>query len=382
MEKTSLLYSIPYQALFSLYFILAVISFLDKNKRYENGIRTICFFSFLFFFGLRGYIAFDCHSYSEFFNRELSFENFNESRFEPGFVLYMMLCKAIVPDYHFFVFLSTLIDLLVFNWFFKRYSPNYALSFAIFLVFSINLEIELARNVKAILLFLVAIPYIEKRKPLQYFSLITLALTFHLSSVFYYPLYFFIHKKISRSVVLCVIIFSNLIYLSQIQYLKIIMLKFTQLFNTPFNNLITYYLYSNEYSMSRGISIGYIERTISLFLVYMYYNKLISIKSSNILFINLYLVYNIITLCFSEFSIFVTRVGMLFTISYCIIWPSILYSMKIRNNIYCLLLFFATYSLLKVNTYASRAVYLYENILFNYMSKEKRQYIIDNFNDE
>ena len=160
------------------------------------------------------------------------------------------------------------------------------------------------------------------------------------------------------------------------------MLKFIEFFNTPFNSIISIYLSNNEYSMSRGISIGYIERTITLFFVYTYYNKLISIKSSNIIFINLYLVYTIITLCFSEFSIFVERVGMLFTISYWIIWPSILYSVRIKNNIYCLFLFFATYSYLKVNTYASRAVYLYENILFNSMSKEKRQYIIDNFNDK
>ncbi len=53
------------------------------------------------------------------------------------------------------------------------------------------MEIELLRNVKCVMIFLLALPYAEKRKIVPYILLMLLAYSFHRSAILFAPLYFF-----------------------------------------------------------------------------------------------------------------------------------------------------------------------------------------------
>lgn len=53
------------------------------------------------------------------------------------------------------------------------------------------MEIELMRNVKSLMLFLLAVPYIAQRRFWPFALLMALAFTFHTSTIFLFPLFFF-----------------------------------------------------------------------------------------------------------------------------------------------------------------------------------------------
>ena len=59
----------------------------------------------------------------------------------------------------------------------------------------IIMSTNLMRNTIAIMIFINAIKYIDERKPIQFFLLCILAITFHLSALMYLPTYFFLHKE-------------------------------------------------------------------------------------------------------------------------------------------------------------------------------------------
>ena len=116
--------------------------------------------------------------------------------------------------------MSTIINAVLLNVFFKRYlsAKYYALGFILFIAFyGLTLEVDLMRNIKALLIFLIALRFVEERKPIQYFLLISLAFFFHWSALFFIPLYFFLHKPISLRTFIVVLVIGNLIFIFNIQ---------------------------------------------------------------------------------------------------------------------------------------------------------------------
>ncbi len=343
MEVSSILYSFPYWIVLTLYVLLALIELRNKGNKYRlQLIRYVSIVVFLFFFGLRAWVGYDCHGYASLYeSTEPLFhshylENWNNLWVEPGYVLYSSVLKWISGDYAVFVFISCLLDAAVINWFLKRYSPNYALAFFVLLAMHTTMEIELMRNVKAIMLFLLAIPYIEQRRFWRYTGLMALAFTFHTSSVILYPLYFFVHKPCPKKVFLIGFILCNVLYFSQIEYLKPIIRGLAGLFGGKIAPMTEIYLESDLYGANRGVSIGYIERFVTSILVMIYYDKLLAQRKSNVIFVNMFIIFIFIMLLFNQISIIAERVGLLFAISYWIVWPSLLYCFRwMSNRIVC-----------------------------------------------
>jgi len=373
-------YSLPY--IIFIVFILGIAAFQlgmpieEKSRKYINFTVVLAYVLFL---GFRGFIATDWINYYPFF-KDLPTDfslALKKNSYETGFVLYSVLIKKISTDYVFFQLINTLTNLCLLQLFFKRYLPvkYYALGFAVFLVFYGNgLEISLLRNFKAILLFLIALPYIEHRKPFKYFFLVIIAFFFHWSSIFYFPLYFFLHKKIPIKIFLITFILGSLVYLLHIQYISPIIKLTTTILPQGISEKVLIYMGSEIFTKSYGLTFGFFERTITAFLVLFYYNK-IQTNRSNILFVNSLYIYISLYLFCSEITIVLERVACIFAFSYWILIPAIVQNAE-RKIKPLLTFFFALLIISKMYMTTNSIFYDYDSFLLGKSKTYNERYEI------
>jgi hypothetical protein len=338
---------------------------------------------FLFFFGLRGFVGWDWYAYYPAFERAgglFSQEFFrtisNEGAREPGYAIYMSLIKTIVPNYHFFIFVSVLIDLLVFNWIFKRYSLNYAFCFLVFMAISAPMEVDLLRNIKAVILFLLAVPYIEKRRIVPFILIMLLALSFHSSAIFMMPLYFVGRKALPRTLVIVLLSIANVIYLLQLQFMTPFVEAVASWLGGSYEVMTEIYLSSDLYGVSRGISIGFIERLGTSILILLFYKKLQQ-RPGYTLFMNMALLSIFIYLLFGEITIIIDRVVLLFAISYWFIWPELYHAFRWQANRAIYFSMICIYIILRIWVNSRHVLYQYDNVLFGITPYEERVQTFD-----
>lgn len=338
---------------------------------------------FVVFFGFRGLIGWDWHSYYPFFKSiKPIFEfNFNtETPYDKGFVIYATIIKACTKEYNLFILISTIIDGVLLHFFFKRYLPMYLYTFG-FVVFIVMegliMEVNLMRNIKGLLLFLLSIQYIEKRNLTKYFLLNLLGLSFHWSSIVFFPLYFFIHKKIELKVVIYIFVIGNIIYLSQIEYVKPLIKSISTVFGGITKEKSDFYLNSAMFNNQYGITLGYLERFATSLLIMLYYNKLIDKSKTNIIFINSFIIFFILYFYFSEISIVVTRLGTLFIFSYWILWPQIIDTTTSISK-YIIVSILCIYLNIRVSKMTNNVLFKYDNIIFeNSQSFQQREKVFN-----
>ena len=312
MPIESPIYSVPWILLIVFFIMLTVTEHL-LMKRQGNLtvdmqiIRWISIISLIFFFGLRGFEGWDWTLYYPAYKDLpplLSFRAglFTSTRFEHGFVVLMAAVKSIWSNYHFFVFISTLIDILILNEILKRYS-KYSFSFSCLLFIIMGgfyLETDLLRGAKSIMLFLLSVKYIEERKILPYYLLNIAACLFHISALIFLPLYFVLNKKISRKTVIIIFIAGLTIFLLRIQYIRPFLAWISSGSDSRFAELINKYLENPSFATGYGITIGLFERIVTFTLIIIYYEKLIKKNSINLIFLNCFILYFIIFFYFSE----------------------------------------------------------------------------------
>ena len=137
-------YSFPY-LLFLFYLFLIVLwefSLKAKGDRRLKKIRIVIWGSFLFFFGLRGFVNTDCLSYYPFFEGlKTVWDGYSygyvlsEYDWEPGFITVVYLLKSIIPNYFVWTFVWTLIAIIALDSFFSRNVKYYSLGFLLFFIF-------------------------------------------------------------------------------------------------------------------------------------------------------------------------------------------------------------------------------------------------------
>lgn len=345
---------------------------------------------FLLFFGLRGFINTDWINYYKFFEElhTLGSSDWgdiltNSYNMEAGFVLSSMVFKSIIPNYFVWIFVLTLIDIYILNLFFKQYVHYYVLGFILFYVFGgLVMEVNLLRNMKSVILFLVSIKYLKENKWKNYMLLNVLGCFFHVTSVVYIILYFILKKEISSKIMWGIFILGNLIFLFQIQFIKPIIIFCGELIDGRISYLINFYFESDLYSKAYGLSIGYLERCLTFLLIMLYYKRLVAKNRDNIIFINAFLVYIFIFLYFSEIQILLERLSLLFIFSYWILYPRIysLINLKFNKSVFLILLF--CYSCMKLISLNDNIIQKYDNLLFGIESYEQRRMIFDYYSDE
>lgn len=366
--------ALPYILLVIFYILLSAVSYY-KNK-FRLIIEVISVAVFILFFGFRGFIFYDWSSYYPAFESlpdvsTLFTQDWLKWGWEPGFILFATIIKELTGSYQFFILVCTVINAILLTKFFKLYLPILPLGFMMYFTMNgIQISTDLMRNSIAICIFLNAIPYIQKRKIVQYISLCLLAATFHASALIYIPLYFFLHKQLNKWIGLSLLVIANIIYLLHIPIVKPIISLFVGLLMPSTKLWIDAYL-NMDATTGSILSIGYLERLLTATLIFCYYNKLIKRRNSP-LFVNATLIFLIIFLLLSEFRTMSMRTSTLFSFGYWIVWIDLIDCFKYKNNKILFVSFICLYSVLKTYSNCSSKVARYENVLFGESNYNER----------
>lgn len=317
--------SIPYLLLALVLFFL----YLGEKGRIR-GLRPktsiwVAYILMWLFVGLRGHMMSDFIIYWYFFKEcpdlfHLTSTIFH-NRIEPGFFVYTSIFKLFSNNYFVWVAFNTLIDLVVLAWFFRRYCRSMVLPLIFFIAFNgLTLEFNLYRNMKSIDLFLLSLPYLQRRRFLPYLLLNLLGSTIHSSSFLYIPCYFILARTMGKAWLWGLFIVSNILFLGNISII-----------GTVFNNLsivkmLAIYDRVNGYSGNAQVvkfSMGYFERTFSFLLFTWIYFKYYRHHRTFTIFYNSYFIYYCTFLIFYEVQVFVDRIPTLFIYSYWVLYSTV-----------------------------------------------------------
>lgn len=395
MQPTfSTTYSYPYIILFLIFFVLFLLENRIRKKDGDiNMIRYFCMLVFFVFFGFRGYLDTDWALYYPLYENSPTlddanglskfFSSINEDfilKIEPGFKIILVLLKSINEDYFTLQIFSSFVNVLFLNYFFKKYSPQYALGFIMYLIFSgLIIEINLLRNSKAIFLFIYSLQFIKERKALQFFVCNGIAIFLHSSAIFFFPLYFFLHKKIPTPFVWGAFLLGNFLFLAQIKYITPVVIAIGNFFGGAYSLLAEGYSNNKLYNSSYSISVGYLEKVFTFVILYKFYERIGDKLKDNAtlnIFYNLFFIYIITYLFLSEYSVFIDRITTLFVFSYWILYPYLYATLKqeLKAVFSVVLLLFGIYKMVYSNNNILRN---YENILWDKPTVSKAYF---NFN--
>ena len=365
-----------------------VFSYLESKSSeiLKNKLINIVTLLLIFFFGLRGFIQSDFQNYYPWFDellvlKETDLKSLFVDKYEFGFVFLTVFCKSIWPDYFMWIFLSSLIDIVLLRKIFKDYSVNVCLSFAIyFAIGAIIMEFNLMRNIKAILILFLSLRYIKEKKMWNFFLCVFVASLFHITSIIFVPLYFILDKRWSKKVLLVIFVVCISVLLFRIRFLSIVLPPIASMLGGKYNVMFETYYSSGMLDASYGISFGLIERVITFFLVYYFYDVWEDKHGNKYIFPNMVIIY---FMCFSllaEMSVLLERLAYYFALSYCVFYPNLLKKIRLRNNrllICCFIFFIFT---LKVAQQTRTIVCKYDNLLFGIESFEERLITLNYFN--
>ena len=372
-------YSIPYLFFIIILFILAY--FEDKSQciKQKNNYIYIAEILLILFFGLRGFVQSDFQNYYPWFEYlptlwEINdFESAFEENYEPGFVLLSIMCKSISSNYFVWIFIFSLIDIILLKKIFNQYSVNCCLSFAIyFAIGALIMEFNLMRNIKAILILVYAIKYIRYKQMWKFFLCVIIATLFHITAIIFVPLYFVLDKKWPKSVLLMIFIVCVTVLISQVKLLSIVLPKITTFLGGVYIKKAELYDVSGMLDVSYGISFGFIERSVTFFMVYLFYDKWVDKTGNRYIFPNMIVIY---FMCFSllaEMSVLLERFAYYFALSYSIFYPNLVKHIRTKFSRVVLVYFIVGIFTLKIVQQTQTIVFKYDNILFGIESYEKR----------
>lgn len=377
----SMQYAIPYLLTGVFFLSLSVLPVAQIRIVPKWVIWLLCLFAFVFFFGLRGGVGYDCCSFylPLFDGSHDDLAGFLENDREKGFLTLTWVLGQFICDGNVYLCIMTIIDACLLHFFFRRYSINYAFSF--FLFFSINMifEIDLLRNAKAIFIAMLAMSCVNDRRFVWYALLVILASLFHNSAIIYLPLYPVLVSKFDKRILWTVFVFANVIYFSQIPLGFVVGKAMGILFSERLEAYVT-----GEYSSAiRGITLGYFPRIIPFLVVMVLYDRFFKRFSYANLIFNLYLCYMVIGLVVGDLSELMRRISHLFEPAVWVIWPMILSIIPEVGTRLSLMLFIVLYGFSKIIIQTASPIFEYQNILLQpeAMTVEERKITKDAYHE-
>lgn len=344
--------------------VLEVFSY-DKYSKWNTKVLYIILVLTGSLFMTRWYVGWDWYNYKlDFYSDIMSYEY--------GYRLFVQIIRGIYPNFNFFVGVNTVVDFLLIGYILKKYSPYPILTFFLYLgIVGLSLEIDIMRNVKSILLFLISLQFIEKNKPFHYFIINVIGILFHVSAIVYLPLYFLLKVNINKKYILIVFIIGVIYYISNATMAIDIIDKLNI---ERLNGYKTYFL-----DEEREISIFFIERVVLFACVFFgsgfieeKYKKIYTIIE-NSAYISIF-----IFLFSSELLIMSLRVSLLFFYSYWFIFPLLLKNLELnklaRGTVFIIAMLIVTFrSYNFLNFKGNQMVYKYENIFFKNTPLEDKE---------
>lgn len=335
-------YSTPYFIyVLVLLLIFALLNVKAVRNSLSNILTLIVALSFVIFFGCAGYVQIDCLNYLGLYeelptwgNGILSF--ISESHFDSFYLMYLSIFKTIGLNYSSYEFINTIVDVCLLFCILRRYLPNhlYPIFLIVFMAYQgLEFEFNLQRNTKAIFLFLLSIPYIEQRRWQPFFILNTIGFLFHWSALCFFPLYFFIHKKLTRSSFFSILVISIVLAVISKTIILDLVNVFGKLLPESVGSNILKYISLERYNNATGLKLYDIERFVWAFIIGLSYNKLVSYNSKYVILLNLFCCYMLAFSLGKGMSIIESRIGMLFIPSYWVLIVSILHVEKTKVKI-------------------------------------------------
>lgn len=369
-----------YFGVFSFLTLGVLIEQWSENKRMRENFFLFSLLLLILFFGLRGYIGYDWYSYKpnfdsistlgEIFKGDLGILN---SGYELGFQFYTALIKSFTSNYFIYNFINTAVDFLILYFVIRRYSKYPMFSLLLFFsVYGLTLEIDMLRNAKSIMLFLISIEYIEERKPLKFLVLNILGILFHSSSLLYLPMYFLLNIKWNKKFILALFIIGNIYYLLDMRIAIKIIKEYNTLLPAPIGSRLSGYFSIIPVDFPLGFTLYYFERVLLFVGCWLVRDELIRKKYGNIMLNSLYISI-FFFLYLSEFSVISMRFGLLFIYSYWFIIPMLLeYYPKVLIIIIGIGIGAFRFDN-QINFIGNREVYSYQNIFINSKSEEEQR---------
>lgn len=312
-------YAWPYLVYFVLLLFVHLI-YCTKVKRHgysEEYAKSLSKYydvfvgvTFLFFFGLRGFIYTDCFQYYSFFQNNKEYElSYLSGWYEPGYILSNQIISLFTDSFWVFQFVWTAIDFLLLRTILKRECGKYFyLAFAFLLPLWTGAEMNLFRNVKAILIAFWALQFLRDRQLVKYLLAIAFASTFHLTALFFLPLYFFIHRPMIKVYIACAVI-AMFFYITGLDSILHNFIGFGKMIGGRMDVKAVAYATDVKANL---FSFGFLYRvflTTLFFCVYRVYCK------KNVVFANLSLIYCFIFIGLSSITVLRDRFSVMFVLA-------------------------------------------------------------------
>lgn len=346
------MFSIPY---FVIFFSLFTNFFLQYEDKYLRKIGILFSFVILFvFIGFRGFVSTDWMNYYPYFDslnidQELSYDYLHKSGWEIATPALMFFFKKLHINYFGFCLISAFIDLIVITKIFKKYSNDIYLSYLFFFIFAgWEIEFNLLRCSKAILLFLLSIEYIDSCW-WKYILLNVVGFFFHVTALFYVIFFLLYKTKIleNKKIVLIIWLLGLLLYLLKKSFSEIILLSIVDYLPDRIRWLVRKYTELNMKKTSYGFGFGFIERFFSFLVFICFQNRLCKDKRL-IVFYDLGYIYFLSYFYLCDIDVFVRRLSVMTAMSYWIIFPNIYKVLRGKKKKYIFIVIFIMYSLLKI----------------------------------
>jgi hypothetical protein len=272
----------------------------------------------LLFAGFRYGIATDYWSYHDLF-----YKLKNGERLEPGFLYLIDGYKTffLSNSYNGFVFFIALLSVgLKWLYFRELRYPFFALVIYIAL-FYIHLDFNGIRQGLAVSIIYFAVTHAHKK--IQYFLLIALAATIHISSILFFPLYVLCTRRFSLSIstIILLIIISLFIKIFLSKYIFDFIASFINGTRIATLNHFMPYFKSRNFEITSGFARRFFVILVFIFL----YEK----KRINNSYFNFYLVGFIMYIFFSGYEQFAYRMSLCFDV----FMVPLFANLKLRNNI-------------------------------------------------
>lgn len=364
-------YSTPYIILNIILIILSILPYLLKKESSHKQVAFLSMVVFVVFFSFRGYVQTDTLNYYDLFLRlpNISEGFSSEPNYDKGFLIYMAFIKLFGLNYNHFIFISSIIDLILLTILFRHYFSYkyYAFFLYLFLIFTgLEYEFNLMRNIKSVLLFLISVRYIYSRDFWSFITLNLIGLSFHWTSIVFFPLYFFLHKELSLKSMSIYFVIGVLIYFMMPYLLTHFLQTISKLFpGYSLTDRIGTYLELTKFSIGKKFSPIDLALIIWYFIILLSYNKIKNSSVETICFLNLFVLYFLFSCMSSGMIIFRQRVAVLFEPSCWLLFIWLIKSQKSFNKILCFSLVVLYGMLLCYRKTNNDKLYYYDNFILS-----------------
>ena len=367
---------IPYMEVFGFLLLGGAIDVFGKNERKKHMLFVFSIILLIGFLGLRGFIGWDWWAYYPSYNNLPG-----GFTYEIGYEIWSNIFYKIGLSYHHFTFINTVADILILAYVLKKYSKYPIFSMFLFLaVQGLSFEVDLLRNAKAVLLFIISIQFIKERKIIPFLILNILGMTFHISSIIYLPMYFILNRNYNRKIILPLIILGNIYYIFDTKLFIHILEYMSSVLPAAVGGKITSYLSIIPQNYKFPIGTLYFERLVTFIMVFFFLHKEKGSREKenqySLIMENSFYIFYLIFLFTSEFFIASTRIGILFIYANWFLWGDIIENLrntKIKVAVFLIAVLIGgnrIYNHFDFN--GNKILYRYENIITDHKSYEEK----------